>query len=245
MKRKASATKRHAKRPKRTFKKKRVVVRRNNPARQGSLRVFKFGSPLPTVYRNTMIYSSSIILEGVSAGLADRHSFRCNGCEDPDVTGAGHQPRGWDQMKTLYKQYRVVGSDISCIFYSTSSSLTTSLVAVGIQLFGDDDAILAVPKWKELAERSRSLVKWGYLSQSNGANNIRRLAHKFTQARDMDRSRQHLGNVSSTSVDPSISYRWSIFSVPADESDVMDDIRVLVTIRYHVEFTNPILFGES
>jgi len=35
------------------------------------------------------------------------YAFRASSCFDPDFTGAGHQPRGFDQWKLLYNMYIV------------------------------------------------------------------------------------------------------------------------------------------
>lgn len=45
------------------------------------------------------------------------NTFRSNSCHDPDWSGGGHQPRGWDQIKTFYKYYRV----LSCMAYARFS----------------------------------------------------------------------------------------------------------------------------
>lgn len=42
--------------------------------------------------------------------------FAANGLFDPDITGAGHQPRGYDQLMALYKKYVVTGVKVECWF---------------------------------------------------------------------------------------------------------------------------------
>jgi hypothetical protein len=37
------------------------------------------------------------------------YQFSLNSLFDPNTTGTGHQPRGFDQIKTLYNRYRVYG----------------------------------------------------------------------------------------------------------------------------------------
>jgi len=38
--------------------------------------------------------------------------FRCNDLYDPNYTGVGHQPRGFDQYMTMYRRFCVIGSKI-------------------------------------------------------------------------------------------------------------------------------------
>lgn len=49
------------------------------------------------------------------AGAADVMIFSCNGLFDPNISGIGHQPRGWDQMMALYDHYCVLKANISII----------------------------------------------------------------------------------------------------------------------------------
>ena len=42
----------------------------------------------------------------------DTYTFRGNSLVDPDYTGTGHQPRGFDQWAAFYNDYKVLGSKI-------------------------------------------------------------------------------------------------------------------------------------
>lgn len=45
----------------------------------------------------------------------DTHRFKANGCHQPDFENSenSHQPRGWDELTTLYGEYCVLGSKIT------------------------------------------------------------------------------------------------------------------------------------
>ncbi len=50
----------------------------------------------------------------IAANTAIAHQrFRANGLFDPDSTGAGHQPRGFDQFMALYDKYVVLSARIT------------------------------------------------------------------------------------------------------------------------------------
>lgn len=52
-------------------------------------------------------------------GLAPVHrDFSANGLYDPDITGVGHQPRGFDQMMAIYEKYIVTGVKVEVWFAS-------------------------------------------------------------------------------------------------------------------------------
>ncbi len=50
--------------------------------------------------------------------------FRLNDCYDPDYTGTGHQPMGFDQMMTLYATFRVLSTRVKCaaVHYSAPAA---------------------------------------------------------------------------------------------------------------------------
>lgn len=54
-------------------------------------------------------------LSGTGA-LPVLRDFSANGLFDPDITGTGHQPRGYDQLMTLYKKYVVTGVKVEAWF---------------------------------------------------------------------------------------------------------------------------------
>lgn len=48
-----------------------------------------------------------------AAATVSTFYFSANGCFDPDITGGGHQPLGFDQWSTFYNHYVVKGSRIT------------------------------------------------------------------------------------------------------------------------------------
>lgn len=51
--------------------------------------------------------------DGTTGYSGNENAFRLNSLYDPDLTGTGHQPLGYDQMGGLYKRYLVYKADIS------------------------------------------------------------------------------------------------------------------------------------
>lgn len=65
-----------------------------------------------------------------AGGTADSHVFSMNGLFDPDITGAGHQPLGFDQLVgTMYNHYTVIGSRARITATNTDSTYAQTLVA--------------------------------------------------------------------------------------------------------------------
>lgn len=71
--------------------------------------------------RNIQYYEAVSFACGAS--LAGGYVFSANGCFDPNVTGTGGQPMGFDQAMTFYNHYTVLRSRISVVFQSEATNI--------------------------------------------------------------------------------------------------------------------------
>lgn len=60
-------------------------------------------------YRAVLRYAQEFSVNPSVAGAAVTQQFRVNSLFDPDFTGVGHQPMGFDQLMALYNRYLVYG----------------------------------------------------------------------------------------------------------------------------------------
>jgi hypothetical protein len=67
--------------------------------------------PLPVRFKAKLRYASRFSLNP-GAGTLAVHVFSANGTYDPDITGVGHQPKGWDQLIALYDHFVVTHARI-------------------------------------------------------------------------------------------------------------------------------------
>lgn len=65
---------------------------------------------IPRYWRGRLRYSD--IYAWTTAGGLDRQVYAGNGLYDPDITGIGHQPTGFDQLVAIWSRYRVYSSRI-------------------------------------------------------------------------------------------------------------------------------------
>lgn len=95
-----------------------LVVPRNYVSRSLS-------SPMPDMYKTTLIYSDYISLSMSVVNLyATYYTFRLNSLFDPDYSGSGHQPRGFDQLSAIYDKYVVRGVQIEFVPLNCSGTNT-------------------------------------------------------------------------------------------------------------------------
>jgi len=70
---------------------------------------------VPTGQRLTLKYADRYTFNEMGVNFG-RWEWRGSALFDPDVTGTGHQPKGFDQMAALYRKYLVLGSQITVMF---------------------------------------------------------------------------------------------------------------------------------
>ena len=65
--------------------------------------------PLPMTQKAKFNYFNGFNLDVGAVGIPASYVFSANGLYDPNITGIGHQPRGFDQLMALYDHYVVIG----------------------------------------------------------------------------------------------------------------------------------------
>lgn len=87
---------------------------------------------------NGMLYYGHQIELTAAAGAPNTDFFYVNGLFDPDVSGTGHQPMGFDQMMLFYEHYAVLRATITVTGVGNTSG---DLVRFGIYLSPDAVAL--------------------------------------------------------------------------------------------------------
>lgn len=111
---------------KRRYRQKRKVRRRSAP-RNGSNMTITRG-PLPNKHKATLSFVSHEVLNP-GVGAITTLAFSANGLFDPYLALGGHQPRGFDQMMTMFQKYTVIGSRIKVSFNTLSTIPSIFVVA--------------------------------------------------------------------------------------------------------------------
>lgn len=86
-------------------------------------------------------YAGEFTLNPDNTGAAVVHDFRANSLYDPDQTGVGHQPMGFDQLCLMFNHFTVVKSyiKVTCLCDQT---LNQPPSAWGIALTGTNNEIV-------------------------------------------------------------------------------------------------------
>jgi len=90
--------------------------------------VREFWSPIFSAKTNRKLrYSTNTVLNG-SSGIVSTWVYSANGLFDPDITGTGHQPMGFDQMMIIYNHYTVNAARMVCTFRNLGARACTACI---------------------------------------------------------------------------------------------------------------------
>lgn len=123
----------------------RTLVR--SRARTGAFPLYGTLAFVPPVLRAEFPYNDNLNL-AASTGL-NTYLFNSNNMYDPNYTGTGHQPRGWDQITPYYKYYRVVSATMHV--KATWNGIADSATYVGV--FLDADGTVSTTTYQDMLER--------------------------------------------------------------------------------------------
>lgn len=176
-----------------------------------------------------------------TGGTPVYYQFRGNSIYDPDYTGTGTQPIGFDQWCNFYDNYNVIASRIRVRAYNTTITSGTTV-----------NAILAVfPSVKQ----SYSITTDGAVGQVHGKNQITtyntqiaNISNYMSTHKLYGKSRQSVldddGFSSAVSTNPTKDWYWNIVANNPDESTSIT-LRVEVEITYYVKMFGRTVLGMS
>jgi len=88
----------------------------------GPVRMAPLSDPFPIRWNRTLRYSQLVTLTAGASGLfGTEQIFRLNSLFDPDLSGVGHQPYGYDSLAALYYRYKVRAVRV-CLRFSDPSA---------------------------------------------------------------------------------------------------------------------------
>lgn len=149
--------------PRKTYRKKRNVKRPRRKRKTLSLR----RSPMGTSFATKLRYYDTVSVNPGVGSLA-YHKFAANGLYDPDLTGTGHQPRGFDQLMVMYNHYLVVGSKITITVHNSDANIP---IVCGVYTSVDNQTTTAPRDFMEQAGRRYTVLA----GDAQGGNNIKTL----------------------------------------------------------------------
>lgn len=167
--------------------------------------------------------------------FATSYKYRLNGIYDPNFTGIGHQPMGYDELSSIYKKATVVGARITVAFITDS----TEPCVCGIRVIEGTEA--AIVDKKKAIENGDS--KWRYMNTNDGGRNIQKFSKRvnvkkhFGLANIVGNDDFTLGINQNPATD--VQLLAELWVAPVDPAQAHGAVLADITIEYAVVFTEP------
>lgn len=209
-------------------KKRRFAKRKWGRKRRGN--VFN-KAPMPNKFASKLRYQEVVSVNPGAAGTAGVYVFSANGIFDPNYTGTGHQPRGFDQLMTMYDHYTVIGAKIVVDFISEGSYDNICWIALKDSSTADADP-------NDYLE-ARNVVSTMLPHSGTGGNTTtRRLSKKYSTRKFLGRSKpmsdpELKGSTSSNPAEQAWFHIGIAPTTSVDESAMNIQVRLEYLVVFH------------
>lgn len=183
-------------------------------------------------------YYTNLTLIPPVTGLAVSHVFSANGLYDPDVTGTGTQPSGFDQMMVFYEHFTVHKAEIIATYrnYTTTTAPIIFLAARG-DVTNIPDPVIVMQTGNSVSTQLLPGSTFGALKELR----MRLEVPKFLGINDPQDSTTIRGDVSANPVE------GAFFHVGSFNNEVAaaGEVKVQIRIEYHAVFSEPRVITPS
>lgn len=180
-----------------------------------------------------------------AAGVISFHTFIANGMFDPDYSGIGHQPLGYDQwLPTFFNHYCVVKSKCTFQAWAPDTTVNANTLVMGINLV-DDTTTLAGHTVTSMMERPRCTYKLITNSNSGTATQMVNKtfnAQQFFSRKDVIGSDQLRGSSAGNPQETAVYQCWI---GAADVGSNPSTVKGIVTITYTARLLEPRIVNQS
>lgn len=198
---------------------------------------------LPSPYNNSMLARGQYLkvnlkyseFTSLDAGIATAttYLFAANGCYQPNITGGGHQPAGFDQYMTLYELYTVTRAWIKVTFINSDS---TNPQIVGI---ANRDLTSTSADYRVYIENGAT--NWAVVGKSGSGSEIKTLTQEmnlrqYSNNKDIMSEDNYAGT---DALNPQETQYFFLFVAAADGASNPGAVNVIVDITYEVYFRQP------
>lgn len=179
-----------------------------------------------------------------SSGTVGLFRIRANGLNDPDQSGIGHQPYGYDQIATYFSRYVVESAKIKVRCCSLSASGTARPIIYGVRLDADLSTTNTFPN--DMIEDPLTNYKVNNGNAYNQGYNVNQAVTKsfstkrFFNIKDL-KDQNYSRLAADTSSDPADEAYFTVMVGGLNASDVssFDPALVTIEVEYVARFFEP------
>lgn len=159
------------------------------------------------------------------------HIWRANDLFDPNYSGAGHQPRGFDQLMGMFDHFNVIGSKISVKFINNDSLVQGVLCSIVLR-----DSSTPIPNTTTLREYPG--IASTVLGHSVSGRNMGTLSKGFSAKKFFGKSLAADEQQGSSTASP-LEQAYFFIGCTSQASGTVNSVECYVTIDYTAIFTEP------
>jgi len=189
--------------------------------------------------------------EAITGLTGNEWAFRLGSLFDPDFTGVGHQPMGFDQMGALFTQYQVyrVQTQIKVTYVDRGVSGATVFAAMNVRPFVNNSYSLGpARRMDELQEQpTNTIIQLGIDRQGQTIDEKTFNADWYLADIEGLSRAEYMQDVSykaQIGANPAKTPYLSVAMGSADEI-AGATIKVIVSFVFHVIWSSPVLVGAS
>lgn len=209
-----------------------------NPRSRVTSKVMRQPTGIPDKMYIKLKYSTNQLIasSGNTPGL---YIFRGNSVFDPDYSGIGDQPVGFDQWAQFYKDYKVLASKIT-VTAIAQSNLAANVACVSI----NPETSVPTTGLTPINLIQHPYSRHRYIGQGDGpapptfSNYM--TTKKMYGLKDVC-DEQYIANVATN---PQIQWYWNVSISPTNNTTSVG-ANIVAVITYYVEFSNRILLPQS
>ena len=213
---------------------------RNKRAREAQLSAIPvpyLGSLAPDCMRVKLRYKDELF-PTTTSGSVYSYVYRGNDIYDPDLTGTGHQPMGYDQWAALYSQWQVMSSTATVRGTDTNSTAAAStLIASLVPTVSSNDITAYQPT--SCGELPYGKARLFFTNSANQADNVihsHAITSKITGSPAAAIGGMPDWSGTTAGAAPSRGFYWHINAQDVGESTSLASVQFFVTIEYEVFF---------
>jgi len=180
-------------------------------------------------------YVEDVHFVDLALGLPKYYQFRGNSLHDPDLTGLGHQPYGYDQVTNLWGSWRVLGSKINILIWDEDpKSVQTYAPSMIVAIPKSDQTVMAAPPDVNSAKEYK-YARYGYITKGAKSKNITSYmaSHKICGMTKKEYAQS--GWTTGSFKNPPMQWYWHLTGgsvIPG----ILFDLRAQITITYYCVF---------
>lgn len=204
---------------------------------------------LPNIYTCRLRYVEQFSLNPDNTGAVSYHVFKCDGLYDPNSTGVGHQPMGFDQLCGMYEKFQVMGSKIKVSPCPDSSNAINNTSAYGVCRMNTSSEIsgFTLDRLLENDSTSKNVRICGAQTSLAWNNNPQNSMSNYFSARKTY-GKGYLGDSDhqgTAAGDPTQLTYWAVWAcAPIAGTDPTISYWI-AQIDYIVRFTDPVMMVQS